>query len=52
MSLARMSSACCHFLIAAAGVAAAALLARLRRPALAARPAGMQEVADGLGRAG
>ena len=40
------------FLIAAAGVAAAALLARLRRPALAAAPAGMPEVADGLGRTG
>jgi predicted MFS family arabinose efflux permease len=39
------------FLIAAAGVAAAALLARVRRPVLAA-PAGMREVSDGLGRAG
>jgi MFS family permease len=39
------------FLIAAAGVAAAALLARLRRPVLAA-PAGMRELSDGLGRAG
>jgi MFS family permease len=40
------------FLIAAACVAAAALLARLRRPALAVPPAGMQEVGDRLGRAG
>ena len=38
--------------LGAAGVAAAALLARLRRPALAAAPAGMPEVADGLGRTG
>jgi predicted MFS family arabinose efflux permease len=40
------------FLVAASGVAAAALLARLRRPALAAIPAGMPEPAGGLGRAG
>jgi MFS family permease len=40
------------FLVAAAGVAAAALLARLRRPALAARPAGMRPAPEGLGRAG
>jgi MFS family permease len=40
------------FLIAAAGVAAAALLARLRRPALAAVPAGMREATEGLGRTG
>jgi MFS family permease len=40
------------FLVAAGGVAAAALLARLRRPALAARPAGMREAPEGLGRAG
>jgi predicted MFS family arabinose efflux permease len=40
------------FLVAAGGVAAAALLARLRRPALAVRPAGMREAAEGLGRAG
>jgi predicted MFS family arabinose efflux permease len=40
------------FLVAAAGVAAAALLARLRRNALAAGPAGMPEAADGLERAG
>jgi predicted MFS family arabinose efflux permease len=40
------------FLVAAAGVAAAALLARLRRNALAGGPAGMPEAADGLGRAG
>ena len=37
------------FLVAAAGVAAAALLARLRRNALAGGPAGMPEAADGLG---
>ena len=40
------------FLIAAGGVAAAALLARLRRHALAAPPAGMPETWEGLGRAG
>jgi MFS family permease len=40
------------FLAAAAGVAAAALVARLRRQALAGEPAGMREAADGLGRAG
>jgi predicted MFS family arabinose efflux permease len=40
------------FLVAASGVAAAALLARLRRPALTAAPAGMPEPAGGLGRAG
>jgi predicted MFS family arabinose efflux permease len=40
------------FLIAAAGVAAAALLARLRRPALAAVPAGMRGATEGLGRTG
>jgi predicted MFS family arabinose efflux permease len=41
------------FLVAAGGVAAAALLARVRRPALAAAaPAGMPEPAGRLGRAG
>jgi predicted MFS family arabinose efflux permease len=40
------------FLVAAGGVAAAVLLARLRRPALAVRAAGMPEAAEGLGRAG
>jgi MFS family permease len=40
------------FLVAAGGVAAAALLARLRRPALAASPAGMREAPEGLGRTG
>jgi MFS family permease len=40
------------FLLAAAGVAAAALLARLRRPALSVPAAGMQAAGDGLGRAG
>ena len=40
------------FLVAAAGVAAAALLGRLRRPVLAAAPAGMREAAEGLGRTG
>jgi predicted MFS family arabinose efflux permease len=40
------------FLVAAGGVAAAALLARVRRNALAAVPAGMPEPAGGLGRAG
>jgi predicted MFS family arabinose efflux permease len=40
------------FLVAAAGVAAAALLARLRRQALTAVPAGMPAAVDGLGRAG
>jgi MFS family permease len=40
------------FLVAAAGIAAGALLARLRRPVLAGRPAGMREAPDGLGGAG
>jgi predicted MFS family arabinose efflux permease len=40
------------FLVAAGGIAAAALLARLRRSALAGTSAGMPEAADGLGRAG
>jgi MFS family permease len=40
------------FLVAAAGTAAGALLARLRRPVLARRPAGMREAPDGLGGAG
>jgi MFS family permease len=40
------------FLVAAGGVAAAALLARLRRPSLTAEPAGMREAPEGLGRAG
>jgi MFS family permease len=40
------------FLVAAAGVAAAALLARVRRPALTPAPAGMPEPVGGLGRAG
>jgi predicted MFS family arabinose efflux permease len=40
------------FLVAASGIAAGALLARLRRPTLARRPAGMREAADGLGGAG
>jgi MFS family permease len=40
------------FLVAAAGIAAGTLLARLRRPALAARPAGMREAPDGLGGTG
>jgi MFS family permease len=40
------------FLVAAAGVAAAALLARARRPVLAVRRAGMREAAEGLGPAG
>jgi MFS family permease len=40
------------FLIAAGCVAAGALLARLRRPALAAGPTGMREVPEGLGRTG
>ena len=40
------------FLVGAGGIAAAALLARLRRPALTAAPAGMPEPAGGLGRAG
>jgi MFS family permease len=40
------------FLAAAAGIAAAALLARLRRPSLARRPTGMREAADGLGHTG
>jgi MFS family permease len=38
------------FLVAAAGVAAAALLGRLRRPVLAGAPAGMREAVEGLGR--
>jgi MFS family permease len=40
------------FLAAAGGVAAAALLARLRRGALAPGPAGMRPAPEGLGRAG
>jgi predicted MFS family arabinose efflux permease len=40
------------FLVAASGIAVGALLARLRRPTLARRPAGMREAADGLGGAG
>jgi predicted MFS family arabinose efflux permease len=40
------------FLVAAGGIAAAALVARMRRPALAGTPAGMPEASDGLGRAG
>jgi MFS family permease len=40
------------FLVAAAGIAAGALLARLRRPVLARRRAGMREAPDGLGGAG
>ena len=40
------------FLVAAGGIAAAALLARLRRTALAGAPAGMREAPEGLGRAG
>ena len=40
------------FLIAAAGIAAAVLLARLRRSALAGAPAGMREAPEGLGRTG
>jgi MFS family permease len=40
------------FLIAAAGIAAAALLARVRRPVLAVAPAGMREATEGLGRTG
>jgi predicted MFS family arabinose efflux permease len=40
------------FLVAAAGIAAGTLLARLRRPALAVRPAGMREAPDGLGGTG
>jgi MFS family permease len=40
------------FLVAAAGIAAGTLLARLRRPALAARPTGMREAPDGLGGTG
>jgi len=40
------------FLIAAAGIAAAALLARVRRPVLASAPAGMREAPEGLGRTG
>jgi MFS family permease len=38
------------FLVAAGGVAAAALLGRVRRPVLAGAPAGMPEAAEGLGR--
>ncbi|HET9289507.1 MAG TPA: MFS transporter [Actinomycetes bacterium] len=40
------------FLVAAGGIAAAALVARMRRPALAGTPPGMPEASDGLGRAG
>jgi predicted MFS family arabinose efflux permease len=40
------------FLVAAAGVAAAAVWARARRAALAGGPAGMREAREGLGRAG
>ena len=40
------------FLVAAAGIAAGALLARVRRPALAWRPTGMREAPDGLGGTG
>ncbi|MET0227346.1 MAG: MFS transporter, partial [Actinomycetes bacterium] len=40
------------FLVAAGGVAAAALLGRVRRPVLAGAPAGMPEAAEGLGRTG
>jgi MFS family permease len=40
------------FLVAAAAIAAGTLLARLRRPALAAPPAGMREAPDGLGGTG
>jgi len=40
------------FLIAAAGIAAAALLARVRRPVLAGARAGMREAPEGLGRTG
>jgi predicted MFS family arabinose efflux permease len=40
------------FLAAAGGVAAGALLARLRRPALAAPRPGMREAREGLGGAG
>jgi MFS family permease len=40
------------FLVAAAAVAAAVLLARLRRPVLAAAPTGMPAAPEGLGRAG
>jgi MFS family permease len=40
------------FLVAAGGVAASALLARLRRPTLAAVPGGMRDAEEGLGRAG
>jgi predicted MFS family arabinose efflux permease len=40
------------FLVAAGAVAAAVLLARLRRPVLAAAPTGMPAAPEGLGRAG
>jgi MFS family permease len=40
------------FLVAAGGVAAAALLARLGRSALAGGPTGMREAQEGLGRTG
>ena len=40
------------FLVAAGGVAAAALLGRARRPVLAGAPAGMRETPQGLGRTG
>ena len=40
------------FLAAAAAIAAALLLARVRRPALAGGLAGMREAPEGLGRAG
>ena len=40
------------FLVAAGGVAAAALLGRVRRPVLAGAPAGMRETPQGLGRTG
>ena len=40
------------FLVAAGGVAAAALLGRVRRPVLAGAPAGMRETPKGLGRTG
>jgi MFS family permease len=40
------------FLAAAAGIAAAALVARVRRGVLAVAPAGMREAPEGLGRAG
>jgi predicted MFS family arabinose efflux permease len=40
------------FLVAAGGVAAAALLGRVRRPVLAGAPSGMRKAAEGLGRTG